>query len=323
MLDFRQLALLRAVAEHGSMSAAASVMSYTPSAASQQLRQLERSLGLQLVERGARGARLTPEGRALLPHAQAILGRLDAARVEMQALAAAQGGQLRLAVFPTAGGTFMPMAIAAFTIRHPGVELRVTEAETSSALPALDRRDVDLVVGYDFADVPESGSDVRRTPLLDDPMYLALPAGHRLAESRRIRLRALAHDPWISSQPHQPCSRALTSACTAAGFAPNVIYESDDYSTVQALVAAGVGVAIIPDLAIGSNNTDFAVRHSQPELPARQVFCATGPHATPAAAAMTEILVSLTAAGARSDAVKSKRGQPLFTPASGAASSAH
>lgn len=294
MLELRQLALLRAVAERGSMSAAASAMSYTPSAASQQLRQLERSLGLQLVERGARGALLTPEGRALLSHAQAILGRLDTAQTEMQALAAAQGGQLRIAVFPTAGAALMPMAIAAFRVRHPSVRLTFTEAETSTALQALDRRDVDLVVGYDFADAPESGPDIRRTSLLDDPMHLALPASHRLTASQRIRIQTLARDPWISSHPRQPCSRVLISKCAAAGFAPNVIYESDDYTTVQALVAAGVGVAIVPDLAVDPRHVDIVLRPTQPDLPTRRVFSATAPHATAAAAALTDILAKIT-----------------------------
>jgi DNA-binding transcriptional LysR family regulator len=293
MLDVRQLALLRAVAEHGSMSAAANVLCYTPSAASQQLRQLEGGLGLKLVERGARGARLTSEGLALLTHAQAILGRLDVAQAEMHAIAAARAGQLRLAVFPTAGAALMPTAIAAFTSAHPDVELHVTEAETSIALPALDRRDVDLVIGYDFAAAPESGPDIVRTPLLDDPMHVVLPGRHRLARSTRIRLRALAREPWISSRPHQPCARALTSACAAAGFAPNVIYESDDYVTAQALVATGAGVSMIPDLALGSPHPEIAVRSTSPDLPPRQVFSATAPHATAAAAAMTEILVSL------------------------------
>ncbi len=293
MLDVRRLALLCAVAEHGSISAAAAALSYTPSAASQQLRQLESGLGVTLVERGARGARLTAAGLTLVPHAQSILGRMAAAEAEMHALAGVTGGQLHVAVFPTAGAAYMPAAIRTFSQRHRGVDLRVVEEETATALQALDRREVDLVVGYDFAGSSEARPELSRTPLFDDPMYLALPGHHSLARCEEIRARQLADESWVSSRPGQPCSRALTEVCAGAGFEPSVVYESDDYVTIHELVAAGVGVALIPALAADFSRPDVVFREVRPDLPARRIFTATAPEPPAAAKAMIAILEAL------------------------------
>jgi molybdate transport repressor ModE-like protein len=290
MLDVRRLALLCAVAEHGSISAAASVLSYTPSAASQQLRQLEAAVGVTLVERGARGARLTAAGLALVPHAQSILGRIAAAEAEMHALAGVTGGKLHIAVFPTAGAAYMPSAIRTFTQRHPGVSLHVLEDETVAALQDLDRREVDLVIGYDFADAEEHPAEISRTALLDDPMHLALPRQHALAGADEITIRQLADERWVSSRPGQPCSRVLSQVCAAAGFTPVVVYESDDYVTVHELVAAGVGIALVPALAADFSRADIVFRQTRPVLPARRIFAATAPDVPPASAAMIEIL---------------------------------
>jgi DNA-binding transcriptional LysR family regulator len=290
MLELQRLALLCAVAERGSISAAGEAMSYTPSAASQQLRRLEDGLGVRLVERGPRGASLTAAGEALLPHARAILGRASAAENEMHALAAAHGGHLRMSVFPTVGATVMPQAIAAFATRHPGVELTVIEDETANALAALDRREADLVIGYDFPQAPARRVEITRTELFNDPMHLAVPASHPLAASPRPRLRDLADAAWISSHPDQPCAQALATICSRAGFAPRIVYRSDDYTTIHTLVASHVGIAMIPTLAIEPDRADIVLLATNPGLPTRRVFAATTTYPASAVRAMLRIL---------------------------------
>ncbi|MGO9973875.1 MAG: LysR substrate-binding domain-containing protein [Solirubrobacteraceae bacterium] len=231
-----------------------------------------------------------------MAHAEAILGRVDAAQAELRDLAAVRAGRLRVAVFPTAGAAFMPAAIATFATRHPGVELRTIEEETDEALILLDRREVDLVIGYDFDGAAHPTSDVSRTRLVEDQMRLVLPRGHRLATGRRLSLADLSHESWIGSHPHRPCSDALASVCATAGFTPEVVYRSDDYATIHELVAAGVGIAMVPDLASDRSYQNVVYRDTvRPSLPARHVFAAAVADGAPAAAAMVGVLRSLTA----------------------------
>jgi DNA-binding transcriptional LysR family regulator len=300
MLELRRLALLRAVSAHGSLSAAAHAMSYTPSAASQQLRLLERELGLRLVMRGSRGATLTPAGLTLLEHAHAILGRTEAAQADMHALATLHAGRLRLAVFPTAGAAFMPEVIAAFTRLHPGVELSLTETETDESLLILQRHELDLVVGYGFEPRQITEPEDHRVALFDDPLRLALPGDHHLTALSRIPLADLSHEAWIDSNAQRPCSQALHAACAAVGFAPRIVYRSDDYATVHRLVAAGVGIALVPNLVADPHRLGVTYRDTAPALPIRRVYAVTTDAGTPAAAAMCKILSSTTA-GRRRD----------------------
>ena len=148
MLDVRRMRVLREVAVQGSFSAAAEALSFTQSAVSQQIAALEREAGTQLVTRGSRGIRLTEAGEALVRHADAILTRLADAEAELEAIAGLRGGRLRLAAFPTVGATLMPLAIAAFRERHPGVELSMTLLEPEDAIPQLKAGELDLVLTF-------------------------------------------------------------------------------------------------------------------------------------------------------------------------------
>jgi DNA-binding transcriptional LysR family regulator len=301
MLELRHLALLRAVSAHGSISAAAEAMSYTPSAASQQLRLLERGLGLRLVMRGSRGATLTPAGLTLLEHAHAIVGRMQAAETEMHALATLGAGRLRVAVFPSAGAAFMPEVIADFTRQYPEVDLSLTEAESDESLVILQRHEVDLVVGYDFERKDTTDLETRRVALFDDPLRLALPSSHRLTAQLRVPIADLNQEAWIDSTPSRPCSDALHAACAAAGFEPRIVYRSDDYVTIHRLIGAGVGIAMIPDLVADPNRTDIEYRRTTPALPIRHVYAATTVAETPAAEAMCKILTRMTATQPRDE----------------------
>src|SRR3954449_5036267 len=251
MLDVRRMRVLSAVAEHGSIAAAAQALAFTPSAVSQQIATLEREAGVSLVERGPRSVRLTEAGRALVRHTDGIVASLSAAEAEILAIAGLRGGMLRLSSFPTAYATIMPRAIGAFRERYPAVELSLTEADALASIARVKSGELDLalVYEYDFVPLPDDES-VERTHLMDDPIRVILPRGHRAAKRRAVRLDELADEPWISSTARSSCHDFVARACRAAGFEPNIGFESDDHGVWQGLVAAGVGVALAPDLAL-------------------------------------------------------------------------
>jgi DNA-binding transcriptional LysR family regulator len=318
MLNVGRLRVLDAVAAHGSISGAAAALSYTQSAVSQQIAALEAETGLTLLERQPRGVRLTAAGATLEQHAQAILARVHAAEEELAAIAGLRGGELRMASFPTAGATLMPVAIARFRATYPDVRLTLAEGEPEEIAPRLRAGEFDLALLFEFsesaaAEPPaEPGSSpaaadaaaspapdtlrLKRVPLLEDPMYLALPRAHPLARRRAPRLEQLAGEAWVQTSAASPCARYVVRCCRAAGFEPLVAFESDDYQTVQGLVAAGVGVALIPELALSTVREDIVVRALAPHPPGRQVLAALpggASHRTrliPAASAMLRVL---------------------------------
>jgi DNA-binding transcriptional LysR family regulator len=301
MLNVNRLNILREVAHRGSFSAAATELSYTQSAISQQIAALEAEIGMTLLQRHPRGVSLTAAGQTLVGHAESILADLDAAEAALQAIAGLRGGRLRMASFPTAGATLMPLAIATFRARHPDVELSLTEGEPEQIAPRLAAGELDLALLFEFensgsggrSDVEEPGGErLKRVRLLEDPLYLALPRTHRLAARARLRLEDLRDEAWVQTSQASPCARHVVRLSHAAGFEPNVSFQSDDYQTVQGLVAAGVGVALIPELALSVVREDIAVRALSPRPPARRVIAATaaGARLLPAAPAMLSVL---------------------------------
>jgi DNA-binding transcriptional LysR family regulator len=291
MLDVRRMRVLREVAVRGSFSAAAEALSFTQSAVSQQIAALEREAGTVLVERSARGVRLTEAGEALVRHADAILARLGEAEAELEAIAGLRGGRLRMASFESAGSTLMPLAIASFRERHPGVELSMSLLDTDVSLPMLRGGELDLVLIESSRSREEEGLDT--THLLEDPMYLVLPVDHPLAERRTVRLGDLAADAWIGGSDNCECNRLTARACGVAGFEPRFAFQTDDYGAMQGLVAAGVGVSLIAELGLHSVRDDIVIRSLGRETPVRQIHAATRAHRAPAAAAMVDILIEV------------------------------
>lgn len=292
--------VLREVAAQGSFSAAAEALAYTQSAISQQIAALEREAGTRLVDRSARGVKLTDAGRALVVHADAILGRLADAEAELGAIAGLRGGRLRLTTFTTAGATIVPQAIVAFRHRHPGVELTLGPEEPQDGLVSLRAGDADiaLTVATTF-DPPVKDDAVERLHLLDDPLYLMLAADHPLAGRTRLRLADLADEEWIvGSGDRCPDARILVRSCQQAGFEPRIAFHSDDYLAIQGFVAAGFGVSFIPDLALVAVREDVVVRSLGARPPIRRVQAATlaGSWASPAKQAMLEVLVEIAGA---------------------------
>jgi DNA-binding transcriptional LysR family regulator len=281
MLNVTRLRILVEVARQGSFSAAADALSYTQSAVSQQIAALEAETGMTMLERHARGVRLTGAGEVLVQHAEGILARLETAEAELSAIAGLRAGRLRMASFPTAGATLMPLAIARFRERHPDVELTLAEGEPEQIVPRLRAGELDLALLFDFGE-PSAASarlttlaeGLTRVPLLEDPMYLALPREHPLARKPALELADLSGEAWVQTSRASACARHVVRCCLAAGFEPNVSFESDDYQTVQGLVAAGVGVALIPQLALSVVREDVVIRALSPHPPMRSVLAA-------------------------------------------------
>jgi DNA-binding transcriptional LysR family regulator len=294
MLNVARLKVLDEVARRGSFSAAAGALDYTQSAVSQQIAALEQEVGMTLLQRHPRGVSLTAAGQTLVGHAEGILARLETAEEALGAIAGLRGGRLRMASFPSAGATLMPLAIATFRARHPEVELTLAEGEPEQIAPRLRAGEIDLALLFEFG-ASSPTDELTRVELLEDPLYLALPREHALAERRKLRLEDLRDEAWIQTSSASPCAREVVRSCHAAGFEPNVAFESDDYQTVQGLVAAGVGVALIPELALfdrAPTREDIVIRALSPNPPVRQVIAAApaGARLLPAAPAMLQIL---------------------------------
>ena len=291
MLDVRRMRVLREVAVKGSFSAAAESLSFTQSAISQQIAALEREAGTTLVQRSARGVRLTDAGEAVVRHTEAIMARLAEAEAELEAIAGLRGGRLRMAAFESAGATLMPLAIAAFRQEHPAVELSMTMSEPEDCVPLLRSGELDLGIVFESA-VTQADDGIERVHLLEDPMYLVLPRDHPLANRRRVRLADLAGEAWIGGQPDCECNRLISRACAVAGYEPRIAFETDDYTAMQGFVAAGVGVSLIAELGLTTVRDDIVVRDLGRDTPVRQIFAATlaDGYRSPATQAMVEIL---------------------------------
>lgn len=293
MLHLGRLRVLSEVISRGSFSAAAEALSYTQSAVSQAIARLEAETGATLVVRDRRGVRATVAGATLVEHAEAIFAQVEAAEADLAAVLGVRGGRLRVASFPSAGATLMPLAVAIFRDAHPGVALTLAEGEPEEIAPRLRAGEFDLALLFEFPGVRERpGAGLRTVSLLEDPMHIALPAAHPLAEKPALTLADLRDEDWVQTSATSPCARHVVRSCLAAGFEPNATFESDDYETVQGLVAAGVGVALIPRLALTRVRPGIVVRELSPRSPARRVIAATmaGPGVTPAAKTMIKVL---------------------------------
>jgi DNA-binding transcriptional LysR family regulator len=297
MLNVGRVRVLSEVVRQGSFSAAAEALSYTQSAVSQAVARLEAETGATLIVRDRGGVRPTAAGSSLVEHAEGIFARIEAAETELAAVLGVRSGRLRAASFPSAGATLMPLAIARFRQRHPDVALTLAEGEPEEIAPRLRAGEFDLALLFAFPESRsrEPGARLRSRLLLEDPMLVALPAEHPLADKRALTLGDLREDDWVQTSASSPCARHVVRSCLAAGYEPKVTFESDDYETVQGLVAAGVGVALIPRLALTHVHPGIVVRTLAPKSPMRRVVAATlgAAGVSPAAESMITILAEV------------------------------
>lgn len=282
-MDIAGLTAFREVAVHGSITAAAKSLRYTQSAVSRQIATLEESLAVPLFDRGSRGVRLTDEGRLLLGHAEAVLDRLETARRNLAAMRGLNCGRLRIGAFATAEAVLVPQAMAAFHAAHPDVELSLSDGMSAAQVARLRAGELDVAVlnVHEGQSANVDGLVLRH--LLDDPILVALPPAHRLAGRRAVRLAELADETWIAGST--AVEDTLIGACLRSGFRPRVHYVVPEWTAKQGLVAAGLGVTLLPGLGLGSVRRDVVVKRLRAE-PTRAIYAATvegtsGPPAVP------------------------------------------
>ncbi|MEU4142184.1 LysR family transcriptional regulator [Streptomyces parvulus] len=255
MIEARHLRVLRAVASTGSFSAAGRELGCTQPAVSQQMKALESSVGTPLLVRTGREMRLTQAGEALVRHAAGIIAGLTAAEEEVAAIAGLRAGRVRLVSFPSGSSTLVPTALAALRAAHPGTRVSLEEAEPPNSVELLREGDCDVALAfrYEGAAGAEEWDDLVVRPLLTDRLVALVPDGHRLARAESagpVAIGELARESWIAGCPR--CRGQLVEVCEGAGFSPRIDFATDDYPAVVGLVGAGLGVAVLPQLAVES-----------------------------------------------------------------------
>ncbi|MCR8946623.1 LysR family transcriptional regulator [Streptomyces sp. OUCMDZ-4982] len=250
MIEARHLRVLRAVATTGSFSAAARELGCTQPAVSQQMKALESSAGTTLLIRTGREMRLTQAGEALVRHASGILAGLTAAEEEVAAIAGLRAGRVRLVSFPSGSSTLVPGALAALRAEHPGTRVSLVEAEPPRSVDLLRDGDCDIALAFRYGASGGEWDDLVVRPLLTDRLIGLVPDGHRLADAAEVSIGELADESWIAGCPR--CRRQLVEVCEESGFTPRIDFATDDYPAVMGLVGAGLGVAVLPELAVES-----------------------------------------------------------------------
>jgi DNA-binding transcriptional LysR family regulator len=308
-MDLTRLRVLAAVAREGSVTGAARVLHYAQPSVSHHLARLEAEVGVPLVVRHGRGVRLTDAGRLLARRAEEILGRVGAAREEVEALAGLAAGRVRLAAFPSALATVVPDVVAWLGREHPGLGVGLVEAEPPEALAALRRGAVDVALVFEHDRSPADLEGLVAVPVLAEDLHLvtartdgtagpgAVAGGAGvvgLLEADSAPLAGLADADWIAGC--ERCRADLVARCERAGFTPHVAFETDDYVAVQALVAAGAGVSVLPGLALRAHRHAGVVVRRVPGAQRRVLAVTYGDRPPPGARAVVEGLRSAGAA---------------------------
>jgi len=255
ILDLHRLHVLREVGRSGSLTSAAAALSFTTSAVSQQIAKLEQEMGVVLIERHPRGVVLTEAGRALLHYADDIDRTVEAARAEMGEFAGLRRGQLRLGTFPTGGASLMPDVVLAFRARHPEVAVTVVSARRDGLLERLRRREIELTLLWDYPWQQIDDPDLTLARLTNDPTVLLVPREHPIANLGSVRIDALSDQEWVVRDEH-PVADVLRRVCRDAGFEPRIAFAANDYQETQGMVAAGIGIALAPRLALTALRPD-------------------------------------------------------------------
>jgi DNA-binding transcriptional LysR family regulator len=291
-MDVQQLRTFYRVAQRGSITAAAQELGYTQSAVSRQISTLETLIGARLFDRRARGVRLTEHGQCLLPHAESLLERLDAARRDLADLNDLERGRLRVGAFATANATLIPHALAAFGREHPSISLSLVEGSTHRQLAWLETGEVDVAVVNAFPDQLLQDAQIDLVRLLDDTMLVAVPRWHHLARRRRLRLRELAQESWIAADSGEN-DRLLGPARLRPEYEPVVDFVVREWTAKLGFVAAGLGITLVPSLAARAAPPDVALVALHPEERSfRRIYAATAKQRarSPAADAFLAVL---------------------------------
>ncbi|WP_058235175.1 LysR substrate-binding domain-containing protein [Devriesea agamarum] len=290
-MDPRRLLIFRTVVRNGSIGAGARELGWTQPAVSQHLTALEKEVGTQLLLRSSSGITPTEAGRRLHVHAEAIAAQLRTADEEIADLLALRRGSVRFAAFPSAAATIFPPAIAHVSSHAPGVEITFDELEPPDAIARLLGGELDLAVifRYSCTDIECEGT-LEWTELMDDPVLLAMPADHPLADKDGLRLSDLASEQWIAGC--ERCRAHLLETARDAGFTPRIRHSTDDYHVVQRLITHGAGIALLPAIALDAYRCDRVAFRALPELSNRTLGLVHRPGAEriPAVAALKTAL---------------------------------
>lgn len=296
-MDLKRLRILQTLARYGTVAAAADRLHLTPSAVSQQLAVLAKEAGVPLLEKHGRGVRLTGAAQVLLTHADAIGVQLERARADLAAHAHGGVGQARVAGFPTALSYLLAPAVARVRASHPGWRFAIVEQETEDAIPLLIAGELDLAVVMNSPQVPTADHPtVQLHPLLSEPVHMALPSDHPLAELGELGLAEhLVDEEWVLTADGTACHALATQACGQAGFQPRVGHYVTDFGAVYALVAAGLGVAMMPHMSVASAPPGVVLRPLRAPVPHRHLFAAVrrGSGATPLLHTLCEVAAEL------------------------------
>ncbi len=278
MLDLRLLETFREVAARGSFSAAAEALAFTQPAVSQHIARLEKQLGTRLFDRDARRVTPTRAGATLLRHAETLLEAARRAEADTRAAAGLHVPEVHIGSFATAASGLVPMALQELRSSHPALRPRLSIVEDDPALDELaaGRLDLALLIGSDLDPAPVRAG-ITAEVVLDDPMLVALPAGHPLAHRAVVELEELRDEPWLLTCVGGTCSdtNIVLRACSEAGFEPNIEFESEEYNALLGLTSSGMGIALIPSLAAPSAPRDVVVRPIAGDGPKRSISAAT------------------------------------------------
>ncbi|MFI6579128.1 LysR family transcriptional regulator [Nocardiopsis sp. NPDC050513] len=271
--DLRKLRVLRTLDELGTVRATAEALRMTPSAVSQQLSSLSKQTGVPLLEAHGRRVRLTDAAHVLLRHTDIVLAQLERAEADLEGFARGEAGHVRVGSFATAIPRLVVPAVSALRRDHPGLTVKVHQAEAAEVYDLLSAGEIDI--GLSLAAQAPTGQDGRfdRAELLTDPLDVALPAHHRLANAPGPRLAELADEPWIYGDAG-PWRDITIAACAQAGFVPEQAHVAADWRAILDMVAAGLGVALIPRLAAASRTPGVALRVLPTDQPRRHVVSA-------------------------------------------------
>jgi DNA-binding transcriptional LysR family regulator len=298
-VDWRKLRLLHELDRRGTIAATAEAMYLTPSAVSQQLAGLAREVGVPLLERRGRTVVLTGQARVLLAHAESMRELAEQTRAALDAWADGTVGYVRVGSLATGITALVAPAIVGLREHRPGLTIRVSEQEPDEALELLDAGELEIAVTVDYPGAPSrQDARYRRADLIADVMDAVVPAGHPLAGRESIDLTELAGDVWVGAAASDACAHIVTGICAAAGFSPDVQYYCREWDAVAALVAAGVGVALIPRSAQPLRPHDLAVLPVVGAPASRLLFALTraGTDLDPATRATLEALSTVAAA---------------------------
>jgi len=321
MLDIRQLEVLAEIARTGSYTAAAASLGYTQPAVSYQMRRLQQAVGAPLVTRVGRGLQLTETGQALVRHADTIFSVLRAADQDVASLVARGGGLVRMVAFQSGCVSLLPEVVARLAALHPDVHITITQAEPVEArhLIRTGEADLGLLCNWENEDLPEGESVMTRVPLMTDRRCVVMRGDHPLAGRASIDLAELADHDWVMESYRD----RFTAACTNLGFTPRISATVDDTRTIQALVAAGLGISLMSELALLSHADPTLVHRPLRDWPVRRTYALLWPDMAGVPAAATVLreirrsarrtqaaLLDDTEGAAKSDTKSDTEGEP-------------